>query len=151
LFNHVAHGRHRRINSQPGGEDGPTITFNNDVAGGPSTDVAVDPKLAQLIENVVIETGYSININSTTGGVRGPSSSHPTGHAVDINRINGTPVSDPMIREQVVTLQSAFVEHEYTRQLIGPAGDIIKRPPSGKSARAIIDAHWNHIHVSSKR
>ncbi len=40
----------RQINPQPGGPDGPKITFNNDILGGRSTNLPVDPDLATAIE-----------------------------------------------------------------------------------------------------
>jgi RHS repeat-associated protein len=140
----------RRINSRPAGPEGPTITFENDEPGKPSPDQPVSRETAKMVEDVVVETGLSININSTTGGKHSPSSRHPLGMAVDINRIGGKPVSQ--VLDDTTRLQEAFNEHSHIRENFGPA---LNTKTLGDGTRVekpgVKSAHKNHIHVSGQR
>ncbi len=107
----------RRIDPRPGGPTGPTITFNNDVTGGPSTDLPVMDELARLIEDVVVSTGLDVNINSTTGGhASGP---HTQGRAADINYVGGSHVTDPANAANVHAFQQALINHPLSNQILG--------------------------------
>lgn len=148
LFNEEAASRH--INSKPGGENGPTITFKNDDPNGPSTDVVVDADLATMVEEVAVSTGYDININSTTGGhTSGP---HVQGRAVDINRINGLRVDDPN-NLYIKSLQEAFINHGNANQVLGPVYNV--NIWNGSSTQIqnqrLINAHRDHLHINVPR
>jgi RHS repeat-associated protein len=140
----------RLINPQPAGPDGPQITFVNDVPGAPSTNLPVSDASAQMIENVVRETGLSININSTTGGAHAPGSRHPGGMAVDINRINGCPVSQN--NNNVQRLQDAFNQQSNILENYGPALNTRTEQGGTREDRPGQAAgHQTHIHVSGQR
>jgi RHS repeat-associated protein len=143
-------GLDRLINPFPAGPGGPEITFENDVPGGPSTNLPVSDQTAEMIEQVVRGTGLNININSTTGGTHEPGTRHPLGLAVDINKVGGQPVS--VCNPFAAILQQAFNRHPNIRENFGPAlqtktlqdGSRIDVP---KVARQ----HLTHIHVSGQR
>ena len=142
-------GPQRRINPYPAGPNGPRITFNNDVKGGPSTDLPVSEKTAQMIEKAVRDTGLSININSTTDGEHDVYSRHYSGTAVDINQINGQPVSEcPDTAKQ---LQDAFNEQNNIRENFGPSQQT-KTEADGTQKDRPDEAgqHSTHIHVSGQ-
>ena len=141
----------RRINSQPGGPNGPTITFNNEVANGPSTDLPVHSELAELIEDAAVSTGLDININSTTGGhTAGP---HVQGRAADINQINGMRVDDPANAANVQALQDALIQHGNANQVLGPArnANIVNGRPVPITNQTLINDHQDHIHGNVPR
>jgi hypothetical protein len=125
------------------------MTFNNDVAGGPSTNLPVTDATADMIESAVLKTGLDININSTRGGQHDPHSLHPYGRAVDINMVGGKPVSKNNRCAQI--LQEAFQEEANIRENFGPfintktlqSGDVIQKPE-------VSSRHRNHIHVSGQ-
>jgi len=143
-------GLDRLINPLPAGPDGPEITFFNDVPGGPSTNLPVSDETADMIEQVVRETGLSININSTTGGDHVRGSYHPRGRAVDINKINGVRVKDCPAGAR--RLQEAFNEQANIFENYGPAlqtrtledGTRVDKPRQARK-------HRTHIHVSGYR
>jgi len=143
-------GLDRLINPFPAGPGGPEITFENDVRGGPSTNLPVSDQTAEMIEQVVTDTGLNININSTTGGDHDPGSAHPSGLAVDINKVSGQAVS--VCNPSVALLQQAFNRHPNIRENFGPAfqtktledGSRIDKPTMARR-------HQTHIHVSGQR
>jgi hypothetical protein len=103
-----------------------------------------------MIENVVRETGLSININSTTGGAHAPGSRHPGGMAVDINRINGCPVSQN--NNNVQRLQDAFNQQSNILENYGPALNTRTEQGGTREDRPGQAAgHQTHIHVSGQR
>jgi uncharacterized protein RhaS with RHS repeats len=146
------YGLDRLINPLPAGPNGPTITFNNDIPGGPSTNLLVTDATAEMIERAVIAAGFNVNINSTRGGTHGPRSRHPLGMACDINEVDGKRVDDAMNLAAVRTLQDAFNLQPNIRENFGPAlttrtesnGTVTPRPDQAR-------AHRNHIHVSGQR
>jgi hypothetical protein len=141
----------RRINSTPGGPNGPTITFNNDVIGGPSTDLSVRDELAELIEDVVVSTGFDININSTTGGhTKGP---HVQGRAADINRISGMRVDDPANVANVTVFQDALIQHGKANQVLGPVRNvnIWQGSTTPITNQQVINDHKDHVHANVSR
>ena len=158
LFNDVLHEdgddgsaaqEKRNINPQPGGADGPRITFNNDVPGGLSTNLPVDPDLAIAIEDSVVVTGLNVNINSTTGGhSSGP---HVEGRAADINRINGLRVDNPLNVDNVRTLQEALINHSNTNQVLGPVLNVNKWHNAPQPSPSLINHHRDHIHINVPR
>jgi len=140
-------GVDRHINPRPGGPSGPTITFNNDTPGGPSTDLAVDDDLADMIESVAVQTGISFNINSSRGGVHSKKSYHYVGKAVDINQCNGKGVNsrNPAAR----TLQEAFALENNIVENFGPFQNT-KTLPNG-SVRPwpkVAREHRTHLHAA---
>lgn len=138
-----------RINPRPGGADGGTITFNNDVVGGASTDLPVAPGLKAAIEQAVVETKLDININSTTGGhLSGP---HVEGRAADINRINNMRVDDPLNVENVKILQKALINNPNTNQVLGPVLNVNKWHNAPQPSPTLIKNHADHIHVNVYR
>ncbi len=139
----------RRIASDVDGDGKVDITFNNDVPGGPSPDRLVTDKVATLVEDVVRDTGFDINVNSTVRPCSG--SAHCWGNAVDINRINGMRVDDPANLPNVVKLQMAIQVHPFVRENYGPAMNLKSVPffTLDRSTNAtIVDLHRNHVHVS---
>jgi hypothetical protein len=148
----AAHGRgeggtaKRRINPSPGG--GGKITFVNDTPGRPSTDHEMSASTAAMIEDVAREVGLSININSTTGGKHDPKSRHYSGRAVDINMVNGIPVSpsNPYVR----TLQEAFERHPNIRENFGPGRCVKKVDGRVLPMPKATLKHRTHIHVSGQ-
>jgi RHS repeat-associated protein len=146
------YGLDRLINPRPAGPNGPAITFNNDVPGGPSTNLPVTGATAAMIERAVAPAGLDININSTRGGTHSPTSRHPRGMACDINEVDGKRVDDATNFVALRTLQDAFNLQPNIRENFGPAittrtesnGTVTPRP-------AMARTHQNHIHVSGQR
>ncbi|MFH0808948.1 MAG: hypothetical protein V2A77_00530 [Pseudomonadota bacterium] len=138
----------RHINPLP--EGGGSITFRNDELGGRSTDQPISPATAAMVEEVIRALGLRININSTTGGKHdSPKSRHYIGKAVDINRINGIPVSPS--NPYVEPLQRAFQQQPNIRENFGPAG-CVKTSESGQvtTIPKLMRGHMTHIHVSGQ-
>gem|GEM_PF-5995887 len=139
----------RRINPQPGGKNGPNVTFNNDDPNKPSTDLPVDPDLAQAIEDAAVDTGFDVNVNSTTGGhASGP---HVQGRAADINRINGLRVDDPANAGDVRLFQQSLIQHQNTNQVLGPILNVNKWYNAPPPSQSLINSHSDHIHVNVPR
>jgi len=141
----------RKFNIHPGGEDGPTLTFDNDNPDNPSPDQAVHPNLAKAVEEVVTETGLDLNINSTTGGTHSSSKSrHYQGKAIDINKINGLPVNHPDNKENVKKLQEAMNKHKGMRECYGPHLQEQNRPEGAgrKKKPKMAGSHKGHIHFA---
>ncbi|MBF0296996.1 MAG: hypothetical protein HQL96_17565 [Magnetococcales bacterium] len=95
------------LNLRPGGPFGPTITFDPVESGQQSIENKFHPTLARIIEQVVRETGFSIQISSSIRGdakisqyadedeAKGKTptvSHHYFGKAIDISFINGLSV-----------------------------------------------------------
>jgi hypothetical protein len=141
----------RKFNLRPGGDAGPTLTFENDNPKKPSPDLAVHPDLATVGEEIAKETGLNLNINSTTGGEHGSSQSqHYQGKAIDINKINGLPVDHPDNIENVKKLQEAMDKHRGMRECYGPHLQEQNRPESTgrKKNPGMLRSHKTHIHFA---
>jgi uncharacterized protein RhaS with RHS repeats len=142
-------GLDRLINPYPGGPTGPRITFNNYVRGGPSANLSVDDKFADMIEKAAKETGMNFNINSTRGGNHARTSRHYQGKACDINQINGRPVNpqNPLAK----VLQDALQNQDDIRENFGPFsntktlsnGDVNDMPQ-------VAPHHRTHVHASGQ-
>jgi RHS repeat-associated protein len=143
------------IDAHPAGEKGPTITFQNDDPNGKSPNQPVTTKTAVMVEKAVIKSGVkSVNINSTTGGKHAPTSNHPKGRAVDINKVNGTSVRSQGASPAVKSLQGAFAESPDIRENFGPAM-MEKTSTPGSAAQPfgnskLTEDHEGHIHESSQ-
>jgi RHS repeat-associated protein len=139
----------REISPCPGGPGGPRITFKNDVPGMPDVSPDVSHAMADMIEEVVRETGLSININSTTGGhSSGP---HTEGRAVDINRIDGMRVDNPQNIDNVMGLEQAIINHPNSNQVLGPALNVNKWYNAPQPSPTLIKQHTDHIHANTSR
>lgn len=129
--------------------DGPAITFARD--GGGTTPNLLARPLAAMLEDVVRETGISINVNSTTSGHDTPkhaTSRHNIYSGVDINRVNGMRVDDPRAQELVRRLQDALARQGAVNENFGPARNE-RRGENGKPFPTNTAAdHRDHIHVS---
>lgn len=138
----------RRINPLPGGPEGPRITFENDKKGGISPDQPISARTAEMIENAVRESGVNININSTTGGIHSQNSNHFREKAVDINKVNGNPVSPG--NDDAKRFQEALKANENIRENFGP--DINEKTDSGVTVPRPDQAgnHENHIHAAGQ-
>ncbi len=142
------HSGHRHIHLQPGGPDGPGITFENNVEGAPSPNLPVTNATARMVEEIAREIGVDININSTTGGGHAKNSNHYRKKAVDINRVNGQPVGPN--NEAANRLQKAFRNHPNIREHFGPYinektdGGVTSPRPEMRTR------HLTHIHVSGQ-
>jgi RHS repeat-associated protein len=136
-----------------GNEVGPIITFKNDVGGG-NVSAEVTTETAKMVESAVISSGaQSVNINSTTGGTHAPTSRHPQGRAVDINRIDGQRVDNPVSSEPARKLQESFARQDNIRENFGPARNEKTQSPGATPVNvpSVAEAHRNHIHVSGQR
>lgn len=141
----------RFVNAFPAGRiDGPGITFARD-GGGIGPNLLARP-LAALLEDVVRETGISINVNSTSTGHDAPkfeTSRHNIYSGVDINHLNGIRVDDPRAQELVRRLQDAFAGHATINENFGPSRNE-RRDENGSNVQtpSVAHDHRNHIHVS---
>ena len=104
-----------------------------------------------MIEDIVRQTGMSININSTTGGTHAPGSFHNFGQACDINEINNTPVSAQ--NPYVDPLQKAFSGHPNIAENFGPSARNERTLPNGQVVPmpGMAQGHPTHIHVSGQK
>jgi len=129
------------------------ITFNNDDPRGKTTDQKVDLKLAEAIEGAVRKTGFTINVNSTSGGIHGEKSAHYSSpvQAADINTINGVRVDNDQTNKPAI-LQSEFSKNPKITENFGPTRYEIK---IGNNPKTIpippIPGHGNHIHEGVKQ
>ena len=140
----------RKINPDPDGDGVDNITFVNDDPNKPSTNVPVRGKLAGLVEDAVQTSGVDININSS---VRGPceGSAHCFGNAVDINRVDGLRVDNPLAIDKVTKLQNTFQNHPDIRENLGPVINTRTTPKviDLSTNSRIVNRHKNHIHTSA--
>lgn len=141
----------RFVSTFPTGRlDGPGITFARD-GGGIGPNLLARP-LAALLEDVVRETGISINVNSTTTGHNSPknaTSRHNIYSGVDINRVNGMRVDDPRAQELVRRLQDAVARQAAINENFGPSRNE-RRFDNGSNVQTpnVARDHRDHIHVS---
>jgi len=142
-------GLDRQINPRPGGPSGPTISFNNDVPGGASSNLPVSDATAKMIEDVVVQTGLDININSTTGGDHSPNSRHPRGMACDINKVGGNRVSPGNSDAQ--RLQEALHGHPNIRENFGPSINTKTTSETTELHPEQSAGHQTHIHASGQQ
>jgi hypothetical protein len=129
------------------------ITLANDVTGLPRPTAFLDARLAAAIERAVLDTGLSVNINSTSGGTHSTWSGHYFYCGVDINRIDGRRVDDPLNRAAVQAYQDALARHmgdlaenfgPTRNEALDPRGAVVAVP--GVAAQ-----HQNHVHASTIR
>jgi hypothetical protein len=136
------------------------VTFINDDPNGPQTNLRVNPKAAQAIEDVMSRFGHKININSTTGGGRKPPSPHLHGRGLDVNRIDGMRVDDPAASKVVGEFQQEFFDNPNVTQVFGPVYNVEISGPPGQRVirhldrtierdRRLIEGHTNHIHITT--
>jgi hypothetical protein len=133
---------------------GPTITFVNDDPRGASPNQPVTTATAKMVESAVINSGVqSVNINSTTGGKHAPTSNHPRGRAVDINRVNGQRVDNPANRTAVNAVQNAFRNEPNIRENFGPVFTEKTLTPGAAPVPwpRVREDHQNHIHESGQQ
>ena len=124
------------------------VTFENDVASGPSTDQPVSTETAVMIEAIIARSGVdSININSTSGGKHSKQSRHYSGKDVDINKVNGSKVK--LSNKGAVAIQNAASEQSNIRENFGPASNekTVKGETVDYTSRVGSD-HRTHIHIS---
>jgi hypothetical protein len=124
------------------------VSFINDVPGAPSTDRAVDVRLANALETALDATGSSVNINSTTGGhSKGP---HVDGRGIDINRIDGVNVSDRSSHETLERLARALAQMPGVSQVISPVFSV-NIDQNGRQTpitdAKLLKQHATHLHV----
>lgn len=127
------------------------ISFVNDEPNNPSPNLPVSEALANLIEDSVIKTNLSININSTTGGTHSPKSFHYHGMAVDINLINNKRIDDPSNAVNVQKFQQTVSQHPDVAECFGPFINIRKRGSKVTQMYHVKIKHLNHLHISSQR
>ena len=159
-FEMLDQGAQRNINPAPGGiihqvfghRD---ITFHNDAKGGGSTDHPVNPETANAVEDTVVDTGLSANVNSTTRDYdpKHPDDPHPFGQAADINQIGGKRVDDPSNQTNVARFQHTASHESGVTRSLGPAGAFIN-PANGRQRQAydrakIMSGHETHVHVGT--
>ncbi len=133
---------------------GPTITFVNDDPHGASPNQPVTTATAKMVESAVINSGVqSVNINSTTGRKHAPTSNHPRGRAVDINRVNGQRVDDPANRTAVSAVQNAFRNEPNIRENFGPVFTEKTLMPGAAPVPwpRVREDHQDHIHESGQQ
>jgi uncharacterized protein RhaS with RHS repeats len=143
------YGLDRFIKSQPGGPNGPTITFINDDPNGVSPNQKVKDAFAQMVEDAVTAAGFGININSTTGGKHSPTSRHPKGLACDIDKVDGKIANES--NEAAKKLQEEFSKQSNIRENFGPhyntktVNKVVTQKPG------VASKHKTHIHVSGQK
>jgi len=101
--------------------DGTTdVTFVNDDSSKPPPPNDLDTAMAVMVEDAIRDSGVdSVNINSTTGGIHGPSSRHPNGKAVDIDTVNGKPADSS--NSGVAAVQGVAARQSNIRENYGPS------------------------------
>jgi len=127
------------------------ITFINDEASNPSSNSPVSEHLANLIEDAVIKTNLSININSTTGGAHSTKSFHYHGMAVDINLVNNKSIDDLSNSSNVRLFQQTVSQNPDVGECFGPFINIRKRGNQVTQMPHVRSKHLNHLHISSQR
>ena len=129
-----------------------SVTFQNDDPSMPSTDKPIETSAANMVEKAVLDAGVqSININSSTGGHGGKLSWHNSGHAVDINRVNGAKVSSS--NSAATRIQEAARAGGKVRENFGP--NIMEKtsksggvPVQNYGTTGLKREHQNHVHLS---
>ena len=129
-----------------------SVTFQNDDPSRPSTDKPIETSAANMVEKAVLDAGVqSININSSTGGHGGKQSWHNSGHAVDINRVNGVKVSSN--NSAATRIQEAARAGGRVRENFGP--NIMEKtsisggvPVQNFGTAGLKKEHQNHVHLS---
>lgn len=128
-----------------------TVTFTNDNPKGASPNQPLSTPTAKMIESGITRSGVqSVNINSSTGGVHAHSSRHYQAKAVDINRVNGTPVSAKSNAGAVSSVQKAFKAEGNIRENFGPTFTEKTVGGSTNTVDNVAEGHRDHIHVSGQ-
>jgi RHS repeat-associated protein len=133
-------GLDRLLNPFPAGSNGPRITFD------PGANNEVSETLADIVEEVAIDTGVDINVSATTNGRHTRNSLHYEGNAVDINRVNGVhvgPTSTDTERLQKAIDRINNVVENYGPFIVNKNGEPLTGPARDKVAKG----HRHHIHV----
>lgn len=130
-----------------------TVTFKNDVPGGPSTDKPVSSATANMVETTLKNSGVSsANINSSTGGVHSSTSLHSSGRAIDINQVDGQHVSPS--NSSAAAVQNTAANTSNIRENFGPfrmeRTAIPGGSPSPVTKPSLVAAHQGHIHLSGQ-
>lgn len=78
-------------------------------------DIPVKDELATMLEDIIVEVGFSVNISGMTETT------------VNINKINGVDVCDKEIKFEVLELQDAFNQHPNIRKTISTYSAYFKK------------------------
>ena len=127
--------------------NGAGITFENDDRRLANVDHPVDARVAAAVEQAAAACGCTININST---VREPGQEpHTSGRSVDINSVNGIPVSDPRAHALVTQIANALLMQPEVEQVISPtvAVTVVRGQRVPITNRALLEQHNSHLHV----
>ena len=145
-----AEGRH--IDPAPNGLfSSQQISFKNDNPRGASPDQKVSFDAADMVEGAIRNTGQTININSTTGGVHSsPNSNHYRHKAVDIDHIGGVGVGVASNRGEVRKLQQAFDKDPNNRENFGPAFKHKTEESGTRHNNWPAAEHGGHLHEASQ-
>jgi hypothetical protein len=130
---------------------GPHVTFVNDDPRNPSPDLPVTDATATMVEHAVVDSGLNaVNINSTTGGKHATHSRHYSQQGVDIDRINGRPVS-PSSPDATI-LQNAFARQPNIYENYGPAYQTkTSMPGKSRPVPSVSEEHKRHDHFSGRK
>ena len=118
----------------------------------------VDPTLRDAVTRASIDERARLYVGYTTNGTHAPHSAHPSGHAVDISRVDGTRLGelDEATRAQVArTLAEDVVRHipaERRHEMIGPdfAERFDREPWTPAQAANLQRQHRDHVHISTR-
>ena len=142
------------------------VTWRNDEPNREPTHQDLEQKTRDTVENLRKDNPELGSINVNSGKRDGETGPHGEGRAVDINYVNGAHVRDVMLGNDAVAKeqlqqQSAAVEAWGRKEenidvemVITPFGGFYRNPDTGKvrdATSAEIAAHWNHIHIQTRK
>ncbi|MDB5476515.1 MAG: repeat-associated core protein [Phenylobacterium sp.] len=153
-FDQLRDGVHSLAAGQPV-DPGPTISFVNNVRGGPSTYHPLTTDTARMIAAGFLQSGSnSMNVSSTTGGQHVHDDRHDSLHyhqrAIDIDHVNGSPVSptNPNRALQDIYSAQANIAEDFgpSYLLDNKVGQhaLFRRP-------ALSATHSGHLHIAGRK
>lgn len=107
-----------------------------------------------MVEDVIRDTGLSVNVNSTVRNEDPKTSRHGQSKAVDIDKVEGDRVREAGTSKNVMgnvqKLQKAFDEHGNIRENFGPAFKHKTFENGKRNDNWPAGGHQEHVHTSAQ-
>lgn len=127
------------------------VYFAGNTLDGKNGDQLVTENLNDRSSEILAATpGVTfVNVTATTNGAHDTRSDHYSGNAIDINQINGLPVSSAQGTTLALQLEAQALADPLIRYVEGPGGNWVRTEAGGQWIRsANLPTMNNHVHWS---